>query len=175
MIIKCNSCEKSFTVPDNAVTANGRLVQCGSCGNKWTQYPQENINNKNKIAQTKKERKPIQKENLLKKKVNKKNKKIKQIYSPEYLQKKHGIKIINPSDSAGISSGLQQKNKNINSLGFYSYLLILIVFSLTIFGILNLTEEIINESFPKYGEYVSHLLETIDNLKLIIFDIFYKY
>ena len=39
MIIRCNSCEKEFVVPDNAIPAAGRLVQCSSCGNKWTQYP----------------------------------------------------------------------------------------------------------------------------------------
>ena len=39
MILSCNSCEKKFVVPDNAITASGRLVQCSSCGNKWKQFP----------------------------------------------------------------------------------------------------------------------------------------
>ena len=39
MILTCNSCGKKFVVPDNAITASGRMVQCGSCGNKWKQYP----------------------------------------------------------------------------------------------------------------------------------------
>ena len=39
MILSCNSCAKKFVVPDNAIGANGRLVQCSSCGNKWTQFP----------------------------------------------------------------------------------------------------------------------------------------
>ena len=39
MILSCNSCEKKFVVPDQAITAAGRTVQCGSCGNKWKQYP----------------------------------------------------------------------------------------------------------------------------------------
>ena len=39
MIIQCKSCDKKFNVPDSAITASGRLVQCSSCGNKWTQYP----------------------------------------------------------------------------------------------------------------------------------------
>ena len=39
MIIRCNSCEKQFVVPDGAITSKGRLVQCSSCGNQWTQYP----------------------------------------------------------------------------------------------------------------------------------------
>ena len=39
MIIQCKSCEKKFSVPDNAIPVSGRLVQCSSCGEKWTQFP----------------------------------------------------------------------------------------------------------------------------------------
>ena len=39
MLVNCNSCQKNFNVPDSAITAAGRLLQCGACGNKWTQYP----------------------------------------------------------------------------------------------------------------------------------------
>ena len=39
MILSCNSCEKKFVVPDQAITAAGRIVQCGACGNKWKQFP----------------------------------------------------------------------------------------------------------------------------------------
>ena len=39
MILTCNSCDKKFVVPDSAISASGRMVQCGSCGNKWKQYP----------------------------------------------------------------------------------------------------------------------------------------
>ena len=85
----------------------------------------------------------------------------------------------NESMSRGLSlkdcNNLTKKNKSIHGLGFYSYLLILVVLSLTIFGTLNLTEQLINENFPKVGEYVSHLIETLNNLKIIFFDIFYKY
>ena len=39
MLVNCNSCQKKFNVPESAITETGRLLQCGSCGNKWTQYP----------------------------------------------------------------------------------------------------------------------------------------
>ena len=45
MILICNSCDKKFVVPDQAISAAGRMVQCGSCGNKWKQFP---INEKKK-------------------------------------------------------------------------------------------------------------------------------
>ena len=43
MILECKSCQKKFLVPDNAIPSSGRLVQCSSCGNKWTQYPEKKI------------------------------------------------------------------------------------------------------------------------------------
>ena len=39
MIITCNCGEKKFTLPDNAIPASGRLVQCSYCGLKWKQFP----------------------------------------------------------------------------------------------------------------------------------------
>ena len=39
MLVNCDSCQKKFEVPNSAITDAGRLLQCGSCGNKWTQYP----------------------------------------------------------------------------------------------------------------------------------------
>ena len=48
MILTCNSCSKKFVVPDSAITAAGRTVQCGSCGNKWKQFPVNKIKKNNK-------------------------------------------------------------------------------------------------------------------------------
>ena len=48
MILECKSCQKKFIVPDNAITNAGRLVQCSSCGNKWTQFPIKKIPIKSK-------------------------------------------------------------------------------------------------------------------------------
>ena len=39
MIVACTKCEKRFVVPDNAIPAEGRTVQCSACSNKWKQLP----------------------------------------------------------------------------------------------------------------------------------------
>ena len=96
MIIKCKSCQKQFKIQDNLIPPSGRLVQCGSCGNKWTQLRisekvKEDIENPIKQS-LEKEIKP---KNIIKKKVKKS--KTEHLYTKEYLEKKHGLKIINPS------------------------------------------------------------------------------
>ena len=54
MILTCNSCSKKFVVPDSAITASGRMVQCGSCGNKWKQFPEGEVKKTQPIARSKK-------------------------------------------------------------------------------------------------------------------------
>ena len=57
MILICNSCSKKFVVPDNAITASGRTVQCGSCGNKWKQFPINEIKKTQPVSNVKKVKK----------------------------------------------------------------------------------------------------------------------
>ena len=80
----CNSCNKKFVVPDSAITASGRTVQCGSCGSKWKQFPPTGINTVVTNFQSTKSKKI--KETPIKTK-NKKKKRSRDIdlYSPEYL------------------------------------------------------------------------------------------
>ncbi|MDA9624525.1 zinc-ribbon domain-containing protein, partial [Pelagibacteraceae bacterium] len=87
MIIQCNSCRKKFNVPEAAITDSGRLVQCSSCGNKWTQFPIE-------VSPKESEIKDQKIDNVVRSATNKKKKKKKKItkpYSEEYLKKKYGI------------------------------------------------------------------------------------
>jgi len=180
MIIQCNACEKSFIVPDNAITAKGRLVQCNSCGNKWTQFPVK----KDQQKSIKKPSKTIIKEvvnnekikpvSVKKKKSTKKKTKTLNPYSEEYLKKKHGIKIINPSSQT--SKKIKDKKTKIKTgFGFYGILIIMFFILITIFGILNLTREIIEFNFPFIATYVDHLFETFNNIKLIISDMISNY
>ena len=60
MILSCNSCDKKFVVPDNAIGASGRLVQCSSCGNQWKQFPVEIAKKKEIIS------KPVIKQTITK-------------------------------------------------------------------------------------------------------------
>ena len=170
MIIQCGSCQKKFTVPDNAITESGRLVQCSSCGNKWTQYP---LTKKTtpipKVVTKAKNIKTI-------KKIKKNRKKAIETYSEEYLQKKHGIKIIDPSSSNLSSNKKRSNKKTVNvGFGFYNYLIFFIVFVLAFFGVLNLTKDLLILYFPNLEYSINYIYETINNIILIINDIISNY
>ena len=130
MILTCNSCGKKFVVPDNAITASGRMVQCGSCGNKWRQYPVSEVKKTESIPRTKKiDSKPkpikqkIEKPKKVKRTAPKKPREI-SLYSPEYLAKKHGIKI----NDVQLEKRSSKQEKGEVSCGFYSSLLVFIFF-----------------------------------------------
>ena len=164
MILSCNSCEKKFVVPDRAITAAGRVVQCGSCGNKWKQFP---VKNKSKTAdpnikinnqKTVKSFKP-------KKKNTKKTREI-DLYSPEYLAKKHGINLY--ENKKNIKSVSNNKGDKKDSFGFYNYLIVLIASLTFVVGVFVNTEQLIINKFPASEIYINHLYETLSNIKVII-------
>ena len=159
MIINCNSCEKKFVVPDKAITSEGRVVQCGSCGNKWRQYPK----NEEKITPIKKrENKKIPKISQTKilkpkKKISKKKREI-DLYSPEYLAKKHGINL----NETNYKSKPLAKDKV--SFGFYSSIIILLVFVIAVSRILYFFQDFIITKLPFTEIYLKYFFESIRNL-----------
>ena len=166
MILTCNSCGKKFVVPDSAITSSGRMVQCGSCGNKWRQFPtgeiktNQPIATSTKIVSKPKETKQIrQKPKKIKKDTIKKPREI-SLYSPEYLAKKHGIKI-NHAENQDKKS----KSKSLNvSFGFYNSLIIFVFLVISISRILYFSQEFIITNIPASEYYLNYFFESIRNI-----------
>ncbi|RPG97138.1 MAG: hypothetical protein CBD25_000255 [Candidatus Pelagibacter sp. TMED165] len=167
MLIQCKSCEKKFIVPDSAIGPGGRLVQCSSCGNKWTQLPL-------KVDQIKKDKITVKNEVPKKvsiKKIPKKNRKNKnQIakFSKEYLHKKYNLKIENPKVE---KVKKKQRNTTVIGFGFYSYLTVMVVFLVAIFGAIHLSKEIIILYLPITELYINYLYEVLEIMKTIFNDL----
>ena len=162
MILTCNSCGKKFVVPDNAITATGRMVQCGSCGNKWKQFPVNEINNtepisniKNIASEPKQVKPKMQKGKKIKKTSVRKRREI-DLYSPEYLAKKHGIKL---DDDIKITSSVKKV-----SFGFYNslilYLLIIIVLSRGLYFF----QDFVIQKIPITEYYIDYFFESMRNI-----------
>ena len=164
MILSCNSCEKKFVVPDNAIGDLGRLVQCSSCGNKWKQFP---INNTTKLKEKDAKIKLVPK--IIKKTSKVKKQKVKRrtgpnLYSPEYLSQKHGIQI---GGSPTVKKVISNHKTKIN-FGFYNYLVVSTISIILLLRILYFTQETVIQTVPITEIYINYLFETILNLKDII-------
>ena len=160
MILSCNSCGKKFVVPDSAISTSGRTVQCGSCGNKWKQFPINEIKksqsvprNNNTLSRQKKIQQKTQKS---KKRPLRKTREI-NLYSPEYLAKKHGIKLTNEDVNESSSE------KKI-SFGFYSYLLLYLVIIITLSRGLYFFQDFVIQKLPFTEFYINYFFESLRNM-----------
>ncbi len=166
MILTCNSCGKKFVVPDSAITASGRMVQCGSCGNKWKQFPVDEVTKAPSISRVQKVvfksplvKQKIQKSKKVKKATPKKPREI-SLYSPEYLAKKHGIKINGLKPEKKIS----KKQKEKVTFGFYNSLIVFIFFVIAFSRILYFSQGFIVSYIPATEYYLDYFFESIKNI-----------
>ena len=162
MIITCNCGLKKFSLPDNSIPAAGRMVQCGSCGLKWKQFPVNEINktepisNIEKIASKPKQVQPkVQKAKKVKKTNVRKPREI-NLYSPEYLAKKHGIKLNADVEKIKVDEKV--------SFGFYNFLILLIVITIALARSLFFFQDFIIQYFPFSEYYLNYLFESIRNM-----------
>jgi len=176
MIIQCTSCEKKFNVPDSAVSAAGRLVQCSSCGNQWTQYPV-----KNKPVYKRSTSESVQ--SRQKGKVNKKKGPIP--YSKEYMQQKWGTSVQNYAVEKGLSkkrktttrTKISQKQKSVQvnekpGFGFFNYIITYSVILTFLIGVLNFERGRLSRKFPFLEPYIEHFFESLEIFKIFIIDFF---
>ena len=176
MIIQCNSCDKKFSVPDGAITEAGRLVQCSSCGNKWTQYP---LKQTPEIVKTP----PIVTKAAPKKKTQKRKGPVP--YSKEYMQEKWGTSIEKYAVDKGLTSKVkkvktttkiqkQPKSKTIEKPGFglFNYIITYSILSIFFIGILNFERSRIGRKFPVLEPYIDHFFESLEIFKILILDFF---
>ncbi|MBD1138570.1 hypothetical protein IDH18_03115 [Pelagibacterales bacterium SAG-MED41] len=159
MIITCNCGEKKFSLPDNSIPVAGRMVQCGFCGIKWKQFPPQNLNNETIIDKkiSSPVKKPVTKISKPKTKKVKKPREI-NLYSPEYLQKKHGISLNNVETNKKLV-GVKKV-----SFGFYSSLLLFLIVIISISRGLYFFQDFIIQAFPVTEFYLNYFFESMRNM-----------
>ena len=164
MIITCNCGLKKFSLPDNSIPSGGRMVQCGSCGLKWKQFPVNEINNtepisdiRKKIASQPNQVQPKkQKAKKVKKTSVRKPREI-DLYSPEYLAKKHGIKLSDDNDKKTLS-------KSKVTFGFYNSLLLFIVLIIFLSRGLYFSQDFVVQKLPFTEFYIDYFFESMRNV-----------
>ena len=177
MIITCNCGEKKFTLPDNSIPAAGRMVQCGFCGIKWKQFPVGEVEKTQSIPR---EKIVVSKPQPIKQKIEK-SKKVKRtapkkpreisLYSPEYLAKKHGIRI---NDTQSVKN-ISKKEKGKVSFGFYNSLILFIFLAIFLARILYFAKDFIINKIPVTEFYLNYFFESIRNVFEIIRDLLIIY
>ena len=146
MIIECQNCNKKFDLEDKLIPLKGRMVQCGFCHSQWQQLP-------NIITSSLKE-KVIDKVDISKDEAKEQS-----------INKRKKIR-------SKTRDNQKFKSKNI---GFFSYIFIFLISIIAFFLIAETFEYQINNIFPNFGNYIIYVYETLNNILILIKDLFKSY
>ena len=205
MIIQCGNCSRKFSVKDEDIPKEGRMVQCSNCSQKWFQAPikiqssiksdiDENVSKTQFEASDGRTYKFMGsqwaellrsgKTGLVAKRtiaaelnrlagIAKPKKSRKRVKKTEEVEIESISKIIDPS-SEQIDSDEQQKK----GLGFFGYIILLTIITLSIIGILKTFQNELIMYFPE-TEYIfdkgENIFESMGYIITMIIDLIKYY
>ena len=207
MIVQCESCSRKFLVKDEDIPKEGRMVQCSNCLQKWFQAPIEIQNSITSDTDKKVSKMEFEasdgrvyrfmgsqwaevlrsgKTGLLAKRTigaelnrragivkPKKSRSRKRVKKTEEIEIEQISKIIDPS-SEQIDSDNQQKG----GLGFFGYIILLTIITLSIIGILKTFQNELIMHFPEV-EFIfdkgENIFESMGYIITIIKDLIKSY
>ena len=205
MIIQCGNCSRKFSVKDEDIPKEGRMVQCSNCSQKWFQAPikiqssiksdiDENVSKTQFEASDGRTYKFMGsqwaellrsgKTGLVAKRtiaaelnrlagIAKPKKSRKRVKKTEEVEIESISKIIDPS-SEQIDSDDQQKK----GLGFFGYIILLSVITLSIIGIFKTFQNELTMYFPE-TEYIfdkgENIFESMGYIITMIKDLIKSY
>ena len=205
MIIQCESCSKKFQVQDEDIPKKGRMVQCSNCSQQWFQTPikiQSSITPDTDKIISKMEFEASDgrvyrfmgsqwaevlrsgKTGLLAKRsigtelnrragIVKPKKSRKKVKKNEEIEIESISKIIDPS-----SEQLDSDNQQKEGLGFFGYIILLTIITLSIVGILKTFQNELIMYFPE-TEYIfdkgENIFESMGYIITLITDLIKSY
>jgi len=205
MIIQCESCSRKFQVKDEDIPKEGRMVQCSNCSQKWYQAPvkiQSSITPDIDKKVSKKEFEASDgrvyrfmgsqwaevlrsgKTGLLAKRtigaelnrragIAKPKKSRKRVKKTEEIEIESISKIIDPS-----SEQLDSDNQQKEGLGFFGYIILLTIITLSIIGVLKTFQNELIMYFPEV-EFIfdkgENIFESMGYIITIIKDLIKSY
>ena len=205
MIIQCESCSRKFQVKDEDIPKEGRMVQCSNCSQKWFQVPikiQSSItpDPDEKVSKMEFEASDGRvyrfmgrqwaevlrsgKTGLLAKKtigvelnrragIVKPKKSRKKVKKTEEMEIESISKIIDPS-----SEQVDSDNRQKKGLGFFGYIILLTIITLSAIGVLKTFQNELLMHFPEI-EYIfdkgEYIFESMGYVITIITDLIKSY
>ena len=205
MIIQCGNCSRKFSVKDEDIPKDGRMVQCSNCSQKWFQAPikiqssikpdiDENVSKTQFEASDGRTYKFMgsqwaellrsDKTGLVAKRtiaaelnrlagIAKPKKSRKRVKKTEEVEIESISKIIDPS-----SEQIDNDNQQKGGLGFFGYVIILTVITLSIIGILKTFQNELIMYLPE-TEYIfdkgENIFESMGYIITMIIDLIKYY
>ena len=192
MIVECKNCLKKFAVKDSDIPSTGRNVQCGNCSKQWLQMPihsevtsdnldvdddsSQDLSKNEFIASDGKKYKFLGSQwaqmlpsgksgKLARKKISQE---LNKLASRKQVKKNKTIQKSNQSVN-------QYQEKQNNGMGIFSFLIVLVISVAAIILLLDTFKDQLISFFPNLDNYLVYVFETLNNIYIIIKDLFNNY
>ena len=149
MEITCPKCLKKFEVNEGLIPHEGRLVQCGSCENKW--FFKKETKRKKEIIKTRKIDNDLKKFDI--------------------KQKNEKTKLINQINEDKIVKNETYNEIKENNFNFFKYFIVIIISSIAIIVILDTFKNQISFLYPNINVILQNLYESIKDINLFLKDL----
>ena len=146
MIIVCPCGKKKFEIDQSLIPKEGRLLQCGSCNEKWF-FNEE----KKEVSETK---------------IDDENKKVNSSNSTDVNLEENQISLEDNTDNV-----IKVKN-NFSFSIFLSYILVSIISFIALIILIDTFKSPLYRIFPNLELILFNLFETLKDIKLFIKDLF---
>ena len=146
MIIVCPCGKKKFEIDQSLIPKEGRLLQCGSCNEKWF-FNEE----KKEVSETK---------------IDDENKKVNSSNSTDVNLEENQISLEDNTDNV-----IKVKN-NFSFSIFLSYILVFIISFIALIILIDTFKSPLYRIFPNLELILFNLFETLKDIKLFIKDLF---
>ena len=155
MIINCPNCNKKFEIEKNLIPFEGRLLQCGSCNNKWFFKP-ENIVKKIEVVEKNTDIRPNENKDNLSYDVNNNS-----------LSKEHETEEISEAPKPEFNN----KKKIRANFNFFKFLIVLIISFIALILFLDTFKSQISIMIPNIEIILDNLYQSLNDMKLFILDL----
>ena len=149
MIINCPNCNKKFEIDKKLIPLSGRLLQCGSCNNKWF-FKIEN--NEQKTISTQ---------------VIENNKSLSEEVEENLPDERHDE--VDPSNNP--KEILAENENKKNSINFFKVLIVIIISFIALILILETFKVQLSTIIPNIEIVLDNLYQSINDIKLFILDL----
>ena len=146
MVIDCPVCNKKFDIDQDLIPTDGRLLQCGSCNNKW--FFKLNINEKKPEEEIK--IKPKKDFNINVESTDKNLKKEINVETKEIIPK---------------------KKKEKKSINYLNIILVIIISTAAFILVIDTFKNQLTSVFPNIKFLLNNLYQSIEDIKLFILDL----
>ena len=155
MIVNCPNCDKKFEIDKKLIPPEGRLLQCGSCNNKWF-FKTESIDKKTEVL-----------EKTISETIIEDNKNLSDEIQKDIPDEVHN----NIELSNNLDDDFKEKANKKSRINYFKILIVIIISLFALILILDTFKVQLSIIIPNIETILDNLYQSLNDIKLFTLDL----